>query len=606
MKKGLMALITVTLAFVQVSNSFAEAPVIADPGDVIIGDIEDGTASNLFVFPDAINLRSIFVSDDTENSTSLKWSYFEPTGMIVINGTPSLTAPLTVLGQNDPTDPATSRRLDNAANNDDAYADDSDPLTLTFRNVTLSPEAGPNVEPGVVGIVASQTKTVSLFASDCSTYTQIDILVFTANNTTDGISGGSVTPTFVSDSDFAGTGSTLGWTGGAAFGLPGTFTSGASGLCLQVGASAPGAATAYAVETFSPQEFIALVDLRIYKVRHQMGTTQTNPDAIPLWSFTSDNFDGGTGFVSFGTDNFFVSTLGGSAGIGVLRNNFQSWIGPNSVTHGPWRGAAGTNGAFDPANASFTGIRIRYVANDANGAVQAVTDDTGTICVERTRVDSIPVNLLLGVNVFAPPIDSSTHAFDPIPGVPAGTTSIDNGTDSAEIALPGPTGTMNTDTTANQFIPNDASVATAGDPNFGRNPLKFDPATWQANSLYELQVDLRAETTDLNPIGLITLNMNVPTSEQGAVAWQSRGPTGGALFRASSPKTTTGTFRSFWFSHNVTLAVGPPLNLTNAGRFRGVLQLFNRGDLHGVGAGTDSTIIEGFRIRRITNAPLND
>jgi hypothetical protein len=98
MRKGfLFTLLSIAFALTQVSNTYAEAPIIADPGDVIIGDLEGATnpatGTNVFVFPDAFNLGDI-VSDDQTDDADIKWSFFEATGLITINGVESLDSSL--------------------------------------------------------------------------------------------------------------------------------------------------------------------------------------------------------------------------------------------------------------------------------------------------------------------------------------------------------------------------------------------------------------------------------------------------------------------------------------------------------------------------------
>lgn len=591
-KKGFIVTLLTVIVASLVSSTFATAPVIRDFPDVIIGDVVEpagATATNDFVYPDALDLRTYFVSDNTATSLTVKWSFLDLGGDIEINGVSSLDPGLAGIGANDPTDPNDGKELQ--LNDSDSGAVDASAFTATFRNATLSPDGGPvysgpnSGDPmGTTALLA--TNAISLFASDGTTFTTKALTVFTINNTSDGLSGG-LDFTLEQDEDFS-NGQANGWTGSNfLFGNVGflsattstSTTPGLSGLCVATGTTGN-----YAGGWTSPQDYITLTNNSVYRVRATLTTSQTAANAIPLWRLTYINLDStgpGAGFQNFGGNRWYIDHQGGSAGIGRNRNVFDAYIGPNSMDSPAWQSTSG--GAFDPAAADFTGFKIGYEVLDFNPNIVA-SGDSGTICVENVRVDSIDADQLMGAAALAlnPAVSAANFEFAPIGGVThtGGTTDASFNGSGARLALFAPTafsGFAGFD--FNQFQP------AAGNPY---------PVSWDLDTLYAFELDLRAETSEANPPGIIIIGQDQPQFEQIAEDYTWRAPnTSPVMQRASSPKLTTTTYRNFWYSHDV--GAGATM--------RGFVQVFNRGDLN-LNTGADATLITGYRIYKI-NVPAN-
>jgi hypothetical protein len=602
MKKGFIVstLLTVFVALTQVSTVFATAPVIKDCPDIIIGDTFNNGASqsNEFVFPDAFNLRDLFISDDNSTSVTVKWSYLadQPGEDILLNGVPSLDPSLAGIGLDDPTDPAAGSRLDlvdadTGNTKQDNSAQDGLAFTVTVRNKTISPIGGPNAPfPGDSDPITSpslvSTRVITLFASDCSTFSSKNITVHTSNNTSDALSGG-INLTLIAQEDFT-DGNIGAWVGGQRLPpfLGGTTSSGAGGLCMASGTTGD-------FWTFwsSPEEYVPLIDNVAYRVRGDLTTDQTAADAIPLWRFTWNNFDSvdTSGFLTFGGTYYFIDQTGGASGIGRAQgpgNQYDIWFSPTGASAPQWRSTSG--GAFDPANAGVVDLLIAYENFDANDGIGADAD-SGTICLRSVRVDSTPIDSISGTTAYDTPLGTTTHRFQPIPGLtdPNGSAVIAGGeatvTLVAGTGTPGPT---NTSVDFNEFAPYVTALAGVD----GDRPASF-PVLWENDKLYMLESDMRLGS-GTDPAVVILLVLDTPTIEQFSENFCTRAATGGLLDRSGSPTTTSATFRSFLFGHKATVVGGA---LPSADRIRPKVQAINSGNLL-TGVGESPLVIESLRV----------
>jgi hypothetical protein len=555
---------TVAIALVQVSTSHATAPVITDPGDIVIGDLEDrsGTAPNVFVHPDAFDANTI-VSDDTTADNLIKWS-FTGDGSIEINGVAPLNPSLAGLGDDDPTSPRAISRLDlvNADGGGPIDLADGSAITFTFRNVDLSPD-NTSVNGSPDGLLA--TDMVTLFASDCTTFSSRVITVFTIKGESDGLSGAG--PELIyGPIDFTTT--VDGWIGGNFPGFGGTVASGASGLCMTV--PGPGLND---VIWISPEAYIELVDTAVYRSRSNVTTTATAVDTIPLWFFQFDNFYAAGDGNNYGGFNWFLDVDGGSAGIGRAqgRSMFDSWFGPN---------AGGTAqfsaGSFTPLADARNDLRIAYRIIDANPPLLSDAD-LGTICIADLAVYRLlRGNAQVSSTVFNPPIDSTTHFTLNDFSSPNTTHSIDNANDEADIGL----GTVgNVRVTVGYF--------NAGLPNLNQ---QLYPVVWTADTTFRTRTNIRATATTADPIDAIFMAMDVTNSELGIQSYTTA--SGGAVMNGtSSPKLLTAEYDVFFHSHNATSSVTPDAN-----RLRGFPFFFNTPGLFGDGTGSDDIEVESLEV----------
>jgi hypothetical protein len=569
---------TVAIALIQVSTSHATAPVIADPGDVIIGDLEGihgpATGSNIFVFPDAIDLNAI-VTDATPDN-QIKWSFTTDAGhfaSIRINGVGPVAATLLGLDDDDPTSPRAANRID--LNNTDTGQPgdlaDGDPFTATFRNVVLSPGVSDeNPYFGPAGFITTQTAVVTLFASDCSTFSSLNITVYAAQGSSDSISGGG--PQLLATVDFTAT--TDGWIGGAIGGLGGTVSSGASGLCMTVPAAGNNL-----VGWFSPEGYVELVANTIYRVRANltMSAPASPPaDTIPLLLFQYDNFFTAGNGNNIGGFAWILDVDGDAQGIGRGngRNQYDFWLAPNAVATAQWNA-----GAFTVAADAVNDIRLQFVVNDAN--VNLLTqNDAGTICLQSIEVASIGHDNLQGTTVYNPLINSATHFAGANNDVGTGTATINNGTNVANIQL-GTTGDNRR--TVGPFDPLQANLN-----------QQLYPVVWEANTLYRISVGIRAATSVTDPIDAIFMALDVTNNEIGMNSYTTS--SGGAVMvHAASPTLTSSTYEGYLFSQNATDSTVP-----DAGRLRPIPFFFNTNALFGVGGG-DAIVVESLEVDKITS-----
>lgn len=577
MRKGFaLTLMTVAIALAQVASVNATAPTVNDPGDVIVGDltnVTNGASSTcIFVFPDAIDLDSI-VSDQTPDN-QIKWSFLETTGVYEINGVASLAASLSGLDADDPTSPRASSRLDlnDGDPGDPVNGQDSNPRTITIRNVALTPDNNNPVNPGN-GIISSQTKTLTLFASDCSTFTARTITVYTAKNTSDSLSGGG--KNFVVSEDFTVTGGAT-WIGG---GTAGTFTTsvGASGICMTV--PGPGANDGGWI---SPDRYHDLAANTIYCVRVTLQTDATG-DAVPIFFLIVDNVNGfgaQPGGV-YSQQSWLLSVDGNANAIDTTPEDFVFWWAPAMVNTAQWNSTA-AGGGFDPAADTFNDPRYFFRIIDANPGI-LTQNDAGTICIAQIEVAAVPRDALQSAKavVFNPPINTATHAVASEFGTT--TQTIDNGTATATMSA-GAAGVNGT-----QLIPFDTNAPDAG--TFG--PLSLYPAVWNAGALYRSSYTLRAATSVASLPDALQLDMDVTNNEIGTINLTTRD--GGGVLSGGAPTLTASTYEVYFSGQDGTVS-----GTTNANRTRSRFHIFNQPALFGTGGG-DALVVEDMAIETLVN-----
>jgi len=650
-KKGLfITLMTVTFAFLRVS-AFAEAPVINDPGDVIIGDLEQGVAptgsNNVFVFPDAIGLDGI-VSDDTEADAAIKWSYTTTPldGRISINGVPAMD----LGGGDDPTNPISTNRLDGNDNDVSVQppngTQDSAPRTITFRNTSLSDPTvggglGPYADPASTGILAAETRMITLFASDCSTYSSVSITVYTSNDTSDSISGGGATLIPVRDDDFDNDPTKInGWFGGV---LGGTATTGtATGLCMWVPANNT---TTGGVGWISPPNFtpgpayIDLVDLNVFRIRLFMYTDQTATGAIPFWTFGYNNQNGtgvGAPGNTYGGDLWALDVAGGSNGINGPangrpngRSSFDYWVAPLPVLTQQWRGtltgalaADNANSAFDPSVDSINDINLVVRILDGSQGNNSIHNevDTGTVCVKELRVDRVAIPDLAGRTslAYGSPISTTLYAVNPdsFSSGGNGTGTIDNTSNTATFLMgPNYNGGNATFLAGGRksLIFFDATQVVGADFNKALYPI-----FWQDNQLLQIKAGIRSGVTagtgaggeGQDPVDVAFINFDTPTSEIGGFNFGQRA-VATDMFKAASPRLAANTggvsqpYTSFFFSQNATDIDLTIPGFENANRIRGYVDFINNANLGSNSDGRDPVVIDSMGLYLVDTNGFN-
>jgi len=599
MKKGL----TLTLVMVAIAlsgyHSWAIAPVIDDITDFIVGDENSPTFPNLFVYPDAVNLNSV-VNDPDGTDAQITWSFLESSGTYIINGvnsqavgatTTTLITPgaLAIAGPGvTGLDPADAQLRPFIA------SIDTSPVTITFRNKALSPIGGPNVNPGAAGIVAAQTKVLSLFASDGSTYTEsLPIMVYTDNDGDDDTSPRIVPSAWTSFQGFTFTG-TLGFHSVLESGAV-TRTSTGSALCLEVTAGT--GTTANKGEWQSPyaNESAGGIDLianTVYRVHLTASTTISNVNAQPCWMILFDNQEGAgdprQGAACYGGEFVFLSAdgQGGATAIGASpgRTDFMAYCNPLPVLTPQWNNA--TTGAFIAAYDVYNDMRIRFRAFDVDAGGWGGATDVGTICMTGLAIDKTDINGLLAKKAVTPDYDQTVLASNGIRFV---------GTAGNSTVAPAADGTLVTPTGAGwtnqyiQIIPGDGSLG-------GLTPAEVNddyPVAWAPDTLYVVEAELSNPTPGApeKPADLIRVGMDALTNELGYMNFIDSN-----LVAAGTPKATKATFVSFFFSHNQSLTPVPAL-----ARLRPRMDLVNAPNFPAPGNSTDPIKFHTLKVTKILN-----
>jgi hypothetical protein len=583
MKKGFaLTLLTVAIALVQVSTTYATAPVVSYPGDLIIGDLEDpgtgSTSTNIFVAVDEIN-ADLLVSDDTPDN-QIKWSYLSNSADIEINGVTSLDSGLMGLGQDDPTSPRLANRLD-LNNDDDGSAndpEDGNARTFTVRNVLLSPNVanpGDTGPSGPAGIIHGPV-TVTLFASDCTTFGQQVISVFTARGESDSFSGGGPTELFTTSF----LGNAQGWIGGPSPGFGGSVSSGASGLCMIVPGPGDNLVLWFAPET----QYVDLMTNSAWRVRTTASTDQSTPDAIPIWFFIFDNFYLSTPNIgnNYGGFHWVLDNFGGAEGIGRAqgRTSFDFWYTPNSLPT-----PQSESGMFTMAADAVNDTRLQFQVIDSNPAIN--TDlDSGTICIEQITVARQDRTSVQFTTLFNPPISTTDYiAFDALAG--GGTTA----------SISGGEATFDLSTAVDDrgdLIPYDE----LGDGVVGQQlgPQEFNPIVWAADTVYRQRSSIRAAAAETDPVEAVFLALDMSTNELGTFSYTTRSGNGVMVF-STSPKLASAEYEAYIFSQNTTLRTP----FATHGNLRGQTFFFNAATLFANNGG-DTVVVDGFETDQLTIA----
>lgn len=591
MKNGL--LLTLSAAAISFASPVvhAMAPVISDPGDVIVGDAEHGYALNEFVFEDAINLGAI-ATDDTVTTSQIKWSYFiAGTALYSINGANVLADGLTstaVLA------PAGSQ----IQANDDADTDDvkdANGFTATFRNISLSPVGGPNTDPGVIGTVTTQTQTVSLYASDGTTASKIDIIVYSANDTSDSIDNGSILNQLI-DLDFENNSIDYAKWLGAVLGGAGSISSGVpNGLCMTAPLTGNntigwvyvgGLSTTGANGPSDPGGLIKLVDGNVWQVATKLGTDQTTAGSVPLLDFSYDNtvldFSQPQPVVegsSYAGEHIVLDNSGSANMIGgpVGRTDFQFWIAPAPMQLAQWRGLIdAANSAFAPVFDDQNDMNPTFRIIDADSAGINAQADSGQICIKHITISSASLASLRGSQaaMYNLPITTANWApANSTQSTEAGTATISGGVAHYQLT-DGDNSTSYVSGSLKTLFPFVLSLVPAN-PNFanGDYNLALNPILWESNHVLLTEADVRSEvggaagtTEGTAPVDVVQVSSTGPTTELVSQNFAIRGAPGspGNMNLAGSPRlaaTLTGAglsavqnYVGITFTHNTTAA----------------------------------------------------
>lgn len=617
-KKGL-SLTLATAAFALVQTGFAMAPMVQDPGDVVVGDAESEAVGdpNNFNYPDAFNLITIATDDSFTTSAQIIWSYYVA-DTYEINGVPSLPSANISLA----VAPAVGDQIQANDNDPGQPAGDTDPFTVTFRNTFLSPQGGPNTDPGPGCPLSSQTRALTLFASDGTTASMQTILVYTCNDTSDSISGAGLE--LIRDDVFPT--NITGWFGAvqAGGGTFGTTIGTLSGLCMNTpAAGANQQGWAFFGGAFGG--YVELVDGKVWLARTHAESTaiDATPRQMPLLDMVYDNttqsFDGVTyAFIeglTYGGEFVVIDNEGGANGIAPLipqgRTYFDHYISPIAMQLPQWKGDIdNANSAYATAVDDTNDFNFQFRVLDADPGIIA-SSRQGTICITRLQMFQGDLAAMRGSETlaFGPAFDTTTHFAVNITGT-GGTNTIDNANDWVDMQLTADTSPASNGS-AKRIGVFDTTVLgpTPGTAEFN---LALYPIDYTADTLYLIASNMESRAAagvDAQPglpVDIVNMVAFQPSLDILASVLVLHGATAN-MENAGSPRHPTSVggapqeYVALFYTNNKTLTGSP-----NGDGFAPQLQFFNNNAAI-VGAGTDPFRVNSLEVYDLgqTSPPNN-
>lgn len=565
MKKGLtITLLTVALAMIGF-QAMAMAPVISEIPSPIVGNA-DVTAANTFVFVDAIDLTQ-YVTDDTSPTASIVWSYEETGTKYLLNG-------VTPINVSDPAGVEINpgpKRIDNQVLGGELDLD-TNPKTVTIRNNDLSPLGGSTTTPGTTGII--EAGTITLFASDGSTFSQRDLVIYSDNGGLDRLSVPSTQPgtPVVIDPPWS---LTKPW---ASSTLAGTVTETRSTNSICLDAAITGDNWGMWV---GPANQLPMVANAVYDIQLHMTGSNAAPGHTPFWDITVDNNNNdGTGPNLYGADLFFLDNENGANAVIATAKDYHLVWTPAAMTTPQFQDASNVNSLFAPAHATDKDGRFMFRVLDLYGGGTSgikANEQYGTVCISGLTITRYDVTQMkkVGASIY------DNQSFTSTPGNPGSVNPVEVLTDET-ISYAGGQITV-TPTVAgrnllftniypgdtnNPFDGSAASVAAQAD-NY---PVPYEPGT-----IYRIQVSVVAPDANsaTNPPDVFWINADTPTNE---VIMQSFVTSGAGL--SAMPKTGTPQIYTAFYHTNF----GTQTNI-GAGwqRFRPIFAYANLDSLGGIG-----------------------
>ena len=536
MSKGLkVSLVTVAIALMGMT-AMATAPVIGNIPSPIVGGGDTTTPANEFVYPDAINLNA-YVSDDggVEN---IVWSY-EVTGTQIysINGNDPIDS-----GSEDPTDPAAVSKDLNTVRNGEQDPDGTALSKITVRNVNLSPLGGTYVDPGsTTGILSSETQVVTLYASDGSTYSQTEIMVYTDNEGPDRLSvEGGGAPVY--DMDY-----TSGAPGYTSTSLnSATVTVGGNGICIEVAA-----ANVNVGQWISPYPMFEMQGNSVYRVRANVNGSQTTPGLVPLWDVIIQNFDGNTGLSganAYIADYYFLDNEGGANAVGpsVGLTGIDLYFVPLPALLPSWNDPS--TGAWTTANDGRNDVQMIFRVLDADATAGYGGElDVGQVCISTIMIDRF--DLLTAVTEGDTVMDLALNQTNYRGEDLLGETAFDWGT-AGELTFGPSDGNYELEITSVQ--PGDGDHLGVGGSGAADDDF---PIVWEDDTIYMVEMDVSAPTAadELDPNDVIQVGMGGPSWECFMLKLVTRGDS--TMHNIGLPKSGAAqTYVTFFNGHAASLS----------------------------------------------------
>lgn len=550
-----VTLLAVAIAVVG-SSAFAMAPVINTVRSPVIADDAPSTDANVFVYPDALDADTLASDpDSTVTPDGIIWSYYSATGNYQINGRDSLD-PGNIA--NDPNNPTSAQELgppgatyDSAL--DDPNAADSNLRTLTFRDAGYSPISGPNVDPTPGDPTSSvvRQEVVTLFASDGSSWSMRNVMVYTESNGRDRLSSSgeevlNITPSATG---------TLPWVSTDFSGGSMTFSD-SSGLCIQT----PGPGTGNFGQWLSPYGIVDLVQNAVYRVRLTLDSNGTALPAntTPFWDFVIDNFDGTNPLVQnkYAADFMNIDNEGGANSVGLStttgRGIFDIWYTPPAVLATDWNDP--TNGQFTTAADPLNDMRMNFRVLDVVNASFDGSADAGTLCMRNVNVTRYDMSEMAAVGAPAydvSTITASTHVVSSIFGATNTTTTFSGGNVTIAPNTGGAAGADAWDVEVIQFDPGNATIG-------GTENIDNWPIVWASDQLLmgTLTVQAPDAQSEATPPDVISLTWDTPTNEMLLRTEVYATSNTNGLPKQAAPTDLV----SFFYTHNATASTGLEFN----------------------------------------------
>jgi len=393
MSKGLkLTLMTVAVAMMA-ARVMAMAPVILDIPSPVVGDAENTTPANYFVFPDAFNLNTAqYVSDDSSPVASIIWTY-ETVGApkYKINGVPTIDESV---GENPAVPPAS--KVINTQVLGGEHNPDSNVASLTIRNIHLTPDVNvQGADPSGSDLMVTEAQVVTLFASDGEQATSKDVMFYThVGNDQLGVNQW----TNVATNTFEG--GTNNWTYSLVGGACTSSTASGTAICVNTALTGQNFA-----EWMSPFGLVSLVKNNIYRIRATMQGSQAAGSAsnVPFWDVTINNFkvENGNflGLNLYGLNYFVLDNAGRANAVISTTNgtNIEFWWCPSAISLPSWNVDVdgSTAGPFAPAvgNNKNAFMEFRVLDSNANGGISA-DSDLGSLCMTNLTIDRTDIGAM--------------------------------------------------------------------------------------------------------------------------------------------------------------------------------------------------------------------
>jgi len=566
MKKGLTKTLMAVAVAIMAVQAMAMAPVILDIPSPVVGNAENVTPANGFVYPDAIDLTK-FVTDLESQPEQIIWSYTTASApKYRINNVDALD-----LGTNDGVHPGTSA-LNNPVGGGEADPD-SNPLTITIRNSDLSPLGGAGTVPGTSGIQDNETQAVTLIASDETTRSMRSFWFYTDNGGADRLSPGT-TEIYHYPGTYT---STTGWRYSVITSHGNSYSNGANGaqFCITtvVGTATDGSAdqaaswaSPYGDHTVTPLQLVAN---SAYRIRATLSGTQTNADNSPFFDLTVNNsfmeYPAGSGSyiggTAFGGNFYFLCNQGGAEAPLQADGDkvFTFWWCPPAVSAANWNdtsetglplvGGVGHPGPFAPSQIESRVFYIEFrILQSASNLGTNGNRSSGTICLKDLVVERADLSAMVNLTASSPIYNTSNLTAGTIraTAVPTGNATIAFSGGALTIT-PAGAGAG----TAGNFIA-DVSPGDGNIDYFNQNTTADDyPCPMDNQTLYQISMDLSAPTQgDLDhPIGVLFLGADTLTNELICLAWNT--PVN--AWHHSAPSLTPQSYKAFFYSNYGTL-----------------------------------------------------